>query len=308
VTGEPDPTGYWEARRYRDQVEERYRGSVLLAQGFDDLNVPPGNQFPWIERLESRGVPVKLSLGWYAHSNPDQAGGDARRADWADVVLRWFDRWLKGADVDTGPPVEVQDSEGRWRAESTWPPEGPPRALHLGADGSLHDTPPQATGERLLVPDPAHTQVGVFTLPSTPLDADCPIPSCAAFTLRPVAEQLHFAGRPALDLTVTPSADAGHVSAYLYAVDGGGARRIGWGQADVRFPDGDGRRRTATPGRAMRLRLDLQPLDSVVPAGAKLVLVLSQGAAYDRNPSVPTAPLRLSLGGEASTLRLALVE
>lgn len=308
VTGEPDPAGYWAERRYRHEIEERYRGSVLISQGFNDLNVPPGNQFPWIQQLQSRGVPVKLWLGWYGHSNPDEAGGDATRADWPDVLLRWFDRWLKGADVDTGPAVDVQDSEGRWRTESSWPPEGETRTLHLGADAGLHDAPPSGTAERLLVPDPVHTQVGVFTVPSTPLDADCAIPNCAAFTLGPVGEQLHFAGRPALDLTVTPTADAGHVSAYLYAVDSSGAWRIGWGQADVRFPDGDGRRRTATPGQPMRLRLDLQPLDSVVPAGAKLVLVLSQGAAYDRNPSVPTAPLRLSVGGAASTVRLALVE
>lgn len=52
LTGEPDPFGYWQARRYRHEVEERYRGSVLLVQGLVDWNVNPGLQYPWVSRFE----------------------------------------------------------------------------------------------------------------------------------------------------------------------------------------------------------------------------------------------------------------
>jgi predicted acyl esterase len=108
---------------------------------------------------------------------------------------------------------------------------------------------------------------------------------------------------------VTPTADAGHDSAYLYAVDADGvAQRIGWGQADVRFPNGDGKRQSATPGEPMDLTLDFQPLESVVPAGSTLVLVVSQGAAYDRIPSFPTAPMTLETGGAASWLKITPVQ
>jgi putative CocE/NonD family hydrolase len=303
LTGEPDALGYWAERRYKQDVERRYRGSVLLAQGFEDLNVPPSNQFPWVDRLRAHGIPVKLWLGQFAHVNPDQAGGEADRDDWPDVVLAWFDRYLKGADVDTGPPVTVQDTEGKWRTAGVWPPRDQTRTYHLTADRTLATDPGEGTATHVLGPDPVHTQPGTVVLPETPLDAGCPAPTCTAFTLPAAAARLRFAGRPELVLRVTPTAPAGHVSAYLFA----GAQRIGWGQADVRFPNDDLRREPVTPGTPMDLRLRFQPTDAVVPAGEPLTLILSQGAAYDRIPSLPTAPLVLESGGAASRLQLALV-
>ena len=308
LTGEMDPFGYWAERRYKRQVERRYRGSVLVTQGFEDLNVPADNQFPWVQWVRKRGLPLKLMLGQWGHVNPDEASGDAQRKDWPDILLRWFDRWLKGGEVDTGPAVDVQDSEGKWRTASSWPPAEPPRRLWLGTDGTLRDEPDQGSASEPLLPDPVHMQPGTFSVPSlAPLDASCPLPTCTAFALGPAAEPLRFAGRPVLDMTVTPVAPAGHVSAYLYADNGTEAQRIGWGQADLRFPDGQEHARTVEPGEPVRLRLSFQPLDSVVPKGSRLVLVVSQGAAYDRIPSVPTAPALLTVGGRASSLRLALV-
>jgi X-Pro dipeptidyl-peptidase len=271
VTGLPDSFGYWAARRYRREIERNYKGSVLLVQGFEDLNVPPGNQFPWIQRLD---VPLKQMWGQWGHSNPDTVG----REDWHDIVLTWFDRYLKGEDVDTGPAAEIEDSQGQWRTADRWPPRTKARRFRLAA------------GTHVLAPDPVHTYPGTLGMPATPLDAACPAPNCVAYTL--ARGELRFAGRPLLRLRVTPAADAGHVSAYLFA----GQQRIGWGQADVRFPDDDGRRKPVTPGRTITLKLSLQPLDSVVPAGQPMTLVLSQGAAYDRIPSVPTAPMAVSGG------------
>ncbi len=307
LTGEMDPFGYWVERRYKRQVERRYRGSVLVTQGFEDLNVPADNQFPWVERLRKRGVPLKMMLGQWGHVNPDEASEEAQRKDWPDILLRWFDRWLKGAEVDTGPAVDVQDSEGKWRTASAWPPAEPARTLWLGVDGTLRDDPGDGSASEPLLPDPVHIQPATLSVPPTPLDALCSLPTCTAFALGPIAEPLRFAGRPLLDMTVTPVAPAGHVSAYLYADNGTEAQRIGWGQADLRFPNGQEHARTVEPGAPMRLRLSFQPLDSVVPQGSRLVLVVSQGAAYNRIPSVPTAPALLTVGGRASSLRLALV-
>jgi X-Pro dipeptidyl-peptidase len=307
VTGKEDPWGYWAPRRHTRDVLERYRGSVFLTQGFLDLNVPPGQQFDFVRALRERGTPLKMWWGQWGHVNPDQASGDAKRTDWPDAVLDWLDRWLKDLPVDTGSAVDVQDSSGAWRSEAIWPPPGTQQSLWLGADGSLASAPARATATRTLLPDPLHVELGpLVSRPSLPraLEDGCPLPTCTAFATAPQAAPLRFAGRPELELTVVPIVPFGHVTAYLYADDGTTATRIGWGQADVRFPRADEVRRPVTRGTPVKLLLRLQPLDDVVEAGSRLVLVLGQGTAYDRIPSVPTAPMRLRVGGDASLLRL----
>ncbi|MGH2759688.1 MAG: CocE/NonD family hydrolase, partial [Actinomycetota bacterium] len=96
ITGEMDPFAYWQARRYTDDIRRRYRGSVFLVQGLQDWNVNPGAQFPLITDLRRRGVPTKMMLGQWGHSYPDEVSPPSEREDFADILLRWFDRWLKG--------------------------------------------------------------------------------------------------------------------------------------------------------------------------------------------------------------------
>jgi predicted acyl esterase len=281
----------------------RYRGSVLLVQGLQDWNVNPGQQWPLVERLEARGVHVKYMLGQWGHSYPDQQEAPDRRDDWADILLAWYDRWLKGdRGAPIAPRVHVEDNEGTWRTERSWPPRGRRARLWLGDDDALHAKRAGDEGSRTLAPDPAHTQ-GAYTTTETP--AECATPGCAAFSTEPFARRTRVTGLPRLDLTVTPSGPVGHVSAYLYAVgEDGEATRIGWTQADLRFPRGDDERRAVTPGEPTTMSFPFQPLDAVVPAGARLVLVLGQGTAYNRTPSTPPAPVELGVGGRQSSIAL----
>ena len=119
ATGELDPLGYWADRRYIDEILKNYRGSVYLVQGLQDWNVNPAQQYPWIWDLEKKGVYVKHLLGQWGHSWPYDGGS---RMDWADILLKWWDRWLKGDKrVDLGPRVQVEDQTGAWRNASVWP-------------------------------------------------------------------------------------------------------------------------------------------------------------------------------------------
>lgn len=315
ATGEVDPFGFWAARRYVPEVLARFGGSVLLLQGLQDWNVSGGQQFPLADDLRERGVRVAQVWGQWGHAQPDQATGPARRPDWGDALLAWYDRELKGEPAAPAlAGAEVQDSEGRWRREPTWPPPGRARRLALQADGALAEDPGGSrAGTRVLAADPAHTQPGAQQLdPPDAVDAGCPAEGtgCAAFRTSVMGGGLRFAGRPLLRLRLTPGGPAGHVSAYLYGVaPSGAARRLGWGQADLRFPDRDGPSRPVVTGRPVDLRLHLEPLDAVVPAGGRLLLVLSQGTAQNRVASMPPAPVELAVGGGGvSSLELTEVE
>jgi putative CocE/NonD family hydrolase len=304
-TGEYDSYGYWAERNMDPDVLERYRGSVLLVQGMQDWNVDPSHQYPFVNALEERGVYVKHLLGQWAHSWPD--GSVGRRSDWADMLLAWWDRWLKGdEDVDTGPRAEVQDSEGRWRAEPAWPlTDAVGRTLHLRADGTLGDAPSTETATALLGPGTRNRYVFLSGVGEhyndLPVDHHCV--TCATFTYDVGPGGLHLTGIPELDLTLVPRGSAGHVAAFAFRVDAAGDwHHIGWGASDLRFPQGEYEAQPVRAGEAIEMTLPLEPLEAVLHEGEQLVLLLDQGHADDF-PGLPFLPVDLHYGAELGALR-----
>jgi predicted acyl esterase len=307
ATGLMDPLGYWAERRYTDDVLRNYRGSVFLVQGMQDWNVNPGQQFPWIGELEERGVPVKYMLGQWGHSWPDEVSPPHVRLDFADILLRWWDRWLKGRRGSTGPTAQVEDNTGVWRNSSAWPPtNGETETLWLDPARALSTTSSDQTGTEVIGPDPGriqNTQVGA----SNPLAGQC-LPGCASFETPAFAEPYRIAGLPTLSLTVTPTGPGGGLSVFLYRVsETGTTSRVGWGQVNLGFSE-PGVPRAVTPGQEMRVEFDLQPLDAVVPAGSKLRLVVGQGSAWNRLPTIPNYPIQLHVGAGRSSFEVFNVE
>lgn len=305
TTGLLDPSGYWEERRYTQRIERNYDGSVFLIQGLQDWNVNPGQQFPWIKGLEDKGVFVKYLLGQWGHSWPDEVSRPHLRPDYADILLGWFDRWLKDKSARLGPKAQVEDSSGRWRNSSDWPPENAPETtLALSADGTLSERPSNARGSEIVGPDPVHTQAGLYDdMPPGSLETTCIPGSCALFETDRLDRPLRIAGLPRLDLRLVPSGPGGGLAVYLYAVSEEGADRLGWGQVNLAF-DGPGKPRPVTPGQQMRVQFEMQPLDAVAPAGSKLVLVVGQGSAWNRLPTIASFPVELLEGAKRSSLTI----
>jgi predicted acyl esterase len=314
-TGELDPFGYWKARDYRGKVERSYKGSIFLLQGLQDWNVNPGLQFPWVNELDRSGLYVKYLLGQWNHAWPDDGPPKTRRTDFARILLNWFDYWLKGDhSAPLGPKVQVQDDRMQWRDASRWPPRGDEVTLWLTPGGRLSKTEPGGSGSVTVAADPAHTedpaeaQGDGSSTTTDALQSRCSPPACAEFDGPKLGRDLRVAGIPTVRLRVTPAGPGGELSIYLYAVSGSDYRRIAWGQVDLRFPHGGRKSSKVTPGRATRARFPLQPLDSVVPAGSHLALVVSEGSAYNRLPSTPNYPAQIALGKNASWISVTRVQ
>ena len=310
ATGERDSRGYWAERNHRPGVENGWRGSVLLIQGLQDWNVRPAHNIPWVPGLSRRGIEVKQMLGQWAHAMPDWEH-EHTRWDFADVALRWFDRHLKGRRrVDTGPAVEVQDTSGRWRAETRWPP---PNDTTLGLGG-------EAPSEALLAPDSRSRHFFISEVaPLQTTDDWLPVPgaveelcaTCAAFSFD-AGEGMRVSGMPEVRLRATPTGPAGHVAAVLYRRDADqGLKRIGWGMTDLRFPEGEGASgetpRPVTAGEPVDVTVRLEPMEAVVEKGEQLVLVLGQGQS-GQEPGRPPLPVSVALGAGRAALRLAVVD
>jgi putative CocE/NonD family hydrolase len=133
----------------------------------------------YIALKQRKRSPQRLILGPWTHGNNHETfagdvdfGPTAQLAgnvalDLLTLRIRWFDRWLKGAqnEVDAEPAVRIfvmgggtgrknaagrMDHGGQWRAEQQWPLAGTvPTAFYLHADGGLSQATPSAAAEPL---------------------------------------------------------------------------------------------------------------------------------------------------------------
>ena len=305
-TGEYDQYGFWKERNLDPLIKANYDGSVLLVQGLQDWNVDPDHQYPFVNQLRNRGLHVKQMIGQWEHEFPDWGIGG--RGDFADVLLRWYDRWLKGdRTARIGPRVEVQDSDLRWRTEPSWPPRrgATQETFFLSADGTMRRQPRHRTATATLGPGSRNRYFYLnnqnFVHNELPIDRVCA--TCAVFTHDVTAKDLRIVGSPSLDLRLTPRGPSGHVAAYVFRVDAEDGRHlIGWGASDLRFPRGGYRAQPVVPGETIQMKLPIQPLDAVIHKGEQLMILLDQGHA-DHVPGFPFFPVDLEYGSGLGTLK-----
>ena len=248
---------------------------------------------------------VKHLLGQWAHQWPHAASLQGRRTDFADMLLAWWNRWLKEDEsVDTGPRVEVQDSDHRWRRAKNFPlKRATERTLYLGADGTLTPKPADHQATTVLGPGTRNRYLFLSGNESVyneiPADRHCA--TCATFTYD-VTGELHLSGMPSLDLALVPKGPSGHVSAFVFRVDTDNRwHLLGWGASDLRFPQGGYEAHPVEPGETVRMNLPLQPLDAVVHDGEQLMVILDQGNA-DHMPGAPFYPVELQYGAGVGAL------
>ncbi len=129
-------SAYWRAR----DLIAATRGKttpLFLTQGFIEDNTKPDGTWDLYNGLAG---PKRAWFGMWDHvrGNDTDAGGRLLmgRQGWFDETMRFFDRYLKGADVRAvreslgepegpepdDPAAAVETSDGSWRAEDAWPP------------------------------------------------------------------------------------------------------------------------------------------------------------------------------------------
>ncbi len=219
--GSDDATGdynaYWAERDYRPDAR-RVKASVLIAHGLNDTNVTTTQFAQWWSRLDG---PKRLWLAQQGHVDPF----DIRRAEWVELLHRWFDRWLHGLrnGVDREPPVTIETAPGVWADERTWPAAAArPAKVALGngdgTTGTLGGRP--GAGSRTWTDAPDLAEATAVASPNTA------VPGRVAFLSAPLTRGVRISGTPSVSLRVQVDKPTTELTARL--VDYGTATRVNY--------------------------------------------------------------------------------
>lgn len=293
-----------EIGRFAKQIDT----PVMTSHGHADLvplgGVPPMVQAGFFDQLPDSTFKVGV-FGTFNHQIPSALEfirTEWTRPDFEQMLVAWFDHWVKGlqTNVKDWPTVQVQGSDGQWRAEPNWPTTGGPVGqLSLGPGGTLGTTTP--TGQSLYIEKPGTEGADVE-------------PTKLVFETPVLDQRLELTGQPVADLWVKLDRPDAHIAALLEVVDAEGRSletadsigfKAGWtyGLRSVQHlrplvgnlftqsePD------LAPILQPIRVPIRFQPTDLVVPVGAKLRLTISGSVKVNpglrqTNGSLPDDPL-----------------
>lgn len=284
LTSWSDPSGdvnaYFAERDSRAFVSN-ITAATLLIHGTPDRVVHTIQDVGLFERLPA-STPKAGLFGIFGHSYPDEhAIAGFERADFIPMVVAWYDRYLKGLDtgVDGWPTVQVQGTDGQWRAEPEWPTTGGPVG-HLGLGrGALGTSVPTGSSSYIELYQESTDDGG---LPGTEL----------IFKTGPMPARLEITGQPVLDLWVMLNRPDAHIVAEIVAYTASGDRINGGftqGARSMRHLDplvenrfAQSLGKPAPVGVPIRVTVRFNPADIVVPAGGRLFVYLNGGRIFER--------------------------
>jgi predicted acyl esterase len=253
-----DPaSGFWSVRDLIPAVRG-VKTPLLMTQGFLEDNTKPQDAFKFFNNLAG---PKRAWFGQWNHVRGNEtclASGDADsycnarnagqlkmgRKGWFDEVISFYDQYLKGqAPTTSYPPIAVEGGDGKWRAETSWPP----------ADSHIYETtlkPGTYTDDGNNNGTGSGAGTGIWTI-SDPLPYD-----------------VHFAGVPHVTVDAQTTVPNANLVVDVYDIDGAGkATLISRGAQLVR-----------TAGLQS---FDLYGEDWPIPAGHRLgVLITGSNAEW----------------------------
>ena len=281
----------WHRERDNRAWTRNITAATFLFHGHADLTPnggsPPSIEVGLFDQLPDT-TPRAGIFGVFGHQRPP-------REDFTDLLVAWFDRWLRGAPtgVEAWPPVRVQGTDGAWFDAAGWPATGgTPDALRLGDGGRLGAV--DASGSTSYVEGAYETTVGM--VPGT----------FATFETPPLAGGIELVGQPELDLWLTLSLPDAHIAARIDTLDATGrlipnGSTYGLRSAQHLAPFKDGRfvQAAGVPapvGVPTLVPVRFQPTALVVPPGGKVRLTIAGSLILNPGLSQLGVPEPIFLG------------
>jgi predicted acyl esterase len=320
---------YWVERDHRQAVLDNYEGSVFLIHGLQDWNVDPHAAIPFNAQLRAKGLEMKEWYGQWGHAFPDSSCTVGAipvwvtlpcRLDFAEVLLRWFERHLKeNMTVDVGPSIQVQNNAGIWRNADSYPPTSAAwTPFHLTADGNLASKPSGNPTPVRLMPPTNGAPAKIVEVVSAPTERD-----------------MHISGMPTLQLPFQAYGQGGQIGVWMFDQDpngkvhapgycppqtpfpppcdpfdwrAAGTPVVGHAQMNLLYYAGGETRQTLRPDQTYVAQIQFEPLEILIPKGHRIVLWIFQYQYNDRQATMTPAPVDIYLGGSGAVLQLPFID
>ena len=318
--GGPDQAGY-----YRTLMTEGGVDTFQWQDRYQDVRVPVFHRTGWYDRFvraidgytlmaQKAATPAaragqRAMIGPWGHTSAlnvyegELDFGPAGLVEQTDLLLRWFDHWLKDLDtgiMDEGPIRLYILGDNVWRNENEWPlartqytdlylhsnggAQTPSGNGSLSADQSGDESPDHYVYDpRDPVPSChlMHDQDGVFD--QRVLDARADV---LVYQTEPLTAPLEVTGEPTLHLYAASSAVDTDFTAKLVDVHPDGfAQNLCYGVVRARYRNGYAASQLLTPGQAYEFTIALNPIANVFQPGHRLRLDISSSdfPNWDRN-------------------------
>ena len=252
---------------------------------------------------------TKLVIGPWNHGGmgkrqiADIDFGPAAELDIHDLIIRWFDYWLKDESngVDREPAVRyfVMGS-AQWKSASTWPPEGQKEQTYflssqgdagdVGGSGQMaQDAPPEEPCDTYQYdpndPVPTLWPPALFTVPADRRKLE-DREDILYYQTEPLEEEIEVAGYPEVVLHVSSSApDTDFFARLVDEQPGGPALEVCYGMVRARHRNSLDIEELLTPGEVTELSIKLGATACRFLAGHRIRLEITSSdfPNHDRN-------------------------
>ncbi len=270
--------------------------------------------------MQNLTSPKKAMIGQWAHRYPHMAQpGPA--VGFLKEALRWWDKWLKGVETgvmdeplmriwmqDSVPPQTFyKELPGRWVAEPAWPPPSVTPARYSMNAGRLSTGPARAEASSIRSPQTVGQTIGKWCpyglFPDMPGDQREDDGGSLVFDTEPLPQPVEIMGAPVVELEVSSDKPQALVAVRLSNVyPDGAATRISYGLLNLTHRESHESPTPLTPGKSYRVRVQLNDMAQVFPAGHRIRVSISTTYWPLAWPSPEAAMLTIRSEGSAVIL------
>ena len=299
ITG--DYSEWWAGRDYLNDLGPM-KAATLMAHGFNDWNVMPEHTVRIYAELRRKGVPCMAYLHQGGH------GGSPPLT----MMNRWFTRFLYG--VENGVEKEshgwIVREDDRPDAPTAYPDYPHPDAVVVSLRPSRGGAKIGGLALAVTGGQGAETLVDDVSIAGAELAKAGDSQHRLLYATDALKTDLHISGTPRLRIRLAADRPAANLSVWLVALPWTDRAKItdnvitrGW--ADPQNHSSLTASAPLVPGGFNELAFDLQPDDQVIPAGARIGLMVFSS---DRDFTLwPKAGTKLTVDLDATTLELPVV-
>lgn len=160
------------AARGPDYLLDQVDVPAFIIQGTIDTLFPPSQAVDNYLTMTEFNTDVPLKMAFYCSGHGTCAPFDPGPSGYVnDLILAWFDRYVKARDVDTGPGFEYVTDDGVWHRASKYPVPGTDTRTATGSGTVAVNGGPTASGLLQGTDAPAALEIPLPSEPGTLIGA-----------------------------------------------------------------------------------------------------------------------------------------